>query len=121
MLTVARIVFFLFAALLILGGIDGFIAAHSAMSLMSGVLCGGMGLYAALTLTKAPKRALIVGLLGAILAGGGMAPRLHDKKTGELKIWPAVTVVAASALTAFVAAGGLASVAKPAAAGSTAG
>lgn len=107
MLTVARIVFFCFAALLILGGIAGFVEKKSIPSLASGILCGGMGLYAALTITNKPTTALVVALIGAILAGGGMAPRLKNKETGEVKVWPGLVVVAASALTALVAAGAL--------------
>ena len=108
MLIAARIVLFLFSALLILGGIDGFVKAHSAMSLMAGILCGGLGLYGAIVLPAQPKLGLILGIVGAVIAIGGMAPRLKNKKTGELVVWPAMTVVAFSALTAVVAAAALA-------------
>jgi len=106
-LTLARIVFFAFAALLILGGIAGFVEKRSIPSLASGIVCGGLGLYAAFVLPTQPKLALILGLVASVLAGGGMMPRLKDKETGAIKVWPAGTVVAVSALTAVVAAAGL--------------
>ena len=107
MLTAARIVFFVFAALLICGGIAGFVQAHSVMSLLAGILCGSMGLYAAMVLPARPRFGLALGLAGALLAAGGMVPRLRNKKTGEFVVWPAGTVTAFSAVAALVAAAGL--------------
>jgi uncharacterized membrane protein (UPF0136 family) len=107
-LTVARVVFVLFAALLILGGIAGFVEKRSVMSLASGILCGGMATYAVVVMSTRPTFALVLGLAAAILAGGGMAPRLKDKATGEIKMWPAGAVVAMSLVTVAVAAAGLA-------------
>ena len=108
MLNFARIVFFLFSALLIVGGIAGFVEKRSIPSLLSGLVCGGAGLYAALILPARPSLALGIGLTAALLAGGGILPRLRNKETGEIKMWPAGTVVAVSVLTAIVAGVGLA-------------
>ena len=106
--TVARIIFVLFAALLILGGIAGFVEKRSVPSLAAGIVCGGLGLYAVIIIGQKPQLAFILALVGAILAIGGMMPRLKDKTTGEIKMWPAGAVVAAGIVTALVAGAGLA-------------
>jgi uncharacterized membrane protein (UPF0136 family) len=102
-----RVIFFLFAALLILGGIAGYAEKKSVISLIAGVVCGGLGLYAALNLATRPTLALVIGLVAAILSLGGMAPRLKSKTTGQIVIWPAAIVVAMSAIAALTAGAGL--------------
>lgn len=108
MLTVAQIVFYLFAALLILGGIAGYVEAKSVISLIAGLVCGGLGLWAAILLHSKPQLALVIGLVGAILAAGGMAPRVKDKVTGAIHVWPAAIVLGTSVVTAVVAVAALA-------------
>lgn len=107
MITVARIVFFVFAVILICGGIAGYLQARSIISLAAGVFCGGLALYAALILSTRQSLGLVLGLAAALLAVGGMGPRMKNKKTGEFVVWPSGVVVAVSALTAVVAAAGL--------------
>jgi uncharacterized membrane protein (UPF0136 family) len=102
-LKVAQIVFFAFAALLILGGIAGYLEKKSAMSLVAGVLCGGLALAGALQLASNPKLGLGLAIAGSILAAGGMGNRLKDKETGAFKVWPAGTVFIASLATLAVA------------------
>jgi uncharacterized membrane protein (UPF0136 family) len=107
-LNIARIVFFVFAALLIVGGIAGFVEKRSVPSLLAGVVCGGLGLYAGMIVLTRPSLALALALAGSILALGGMMPRLKNKETGQINAWPAGAVVAMSAVTALVAVAGLA-------------
>ena len=98
----------MFAALLILGGIAGFVEKKSVMSLGGGVLCGGLALYGVVIMGQKPQLGFIFALIGAVLAIGSMAPRLKDKATGEIKMWPSGAVVAAGVVAAIVAAAGLA-------------
>lgn len=109
MLPVARIVFFLFAVLMIAGGIAGYAHVNeegkrSLISLIAGVVCGGLALAGAFTLNSNPRIALILGLVGALLGLGGMLPRVMKSP----KLWPGITVVVASAITAVVAGAALA-------------
>jgi uncharacterized membrane protein (UPF0136 family) len=102
-LQVARIILFLFAVLMIAGGFAGYEEKKSIISLIAGVVCGGLALAGGILLTTNPKIALALGLAGAILGLGGMLPRvLKSEKPIEQRIWPGITVVVASALTAIV-------------------
>ena len=95
MLNIARIVFFAFAALLIIGGIMGYVEKKSVISLVAGIACGGMSLAAGyLALTK-PTLALGLGIAASLLVGGSMLPRVLKSP----KIFPGIVTVAASVLT----------------------
>jgi uncharacterized membrane protein (UPF0136 family) len=104
-LNIARIVLFVFAAVLIVGGIAGYVKTQSVPSLAAGIVCGGLGLAAGILLPTKPQLALILGIVGAVLAAGGMIPRL---KKAENKLWPSGTVVAASVVTLVVSIAALA-------------
>ena len=99
---VARIVLFAFAVLMIAGGIAGYAEKNSIISLVAGVLCGALALAGGVLMAGNPKVGLALGLVGAVLGLGGMLPRVL--KAENPKIWPGVTVVVASALTAVVSA-----------------
>jgi Transmembrane proteins 14C. len=105
MFNVARIVFFLFAALLLTGGIAGFMEKQSVPSLAAGVVCGGLSLAGALMLPTRPTLALSLGIAAAVLAAGGMIPRMIK---AENKVWPSGTVVVASVVTLIVGGAALA-------------
>ena len=82
MLNVARIVFFAFAALLIVGGIMGYVEKKSVMSLGAGIVCGGMSVAAGVLIMTNPKLALGLGIAAAVVR----------------KIFPGITVVVASVI-----------------------
>ena len=102
MLNVARIVFFAYSALLIVGGIAGFVEAKSVISLIAGVVCGLIALAGGVYLGTNPTVGLVLGILAAFLSAGGMAPRYAKSK----KLWPAGIVLAASVLTLVVGVAG---------------
>jgi uncharacterized membrane protein (UPF0136 family) len=114
-LNVARIVFFAYAVLMIVGGIAGYVEAKSVISLIAGVVCGLIALAGGIYLTSNPTVGLVLGIVAALLAGGGMGPRYM--KSQEKKLWPGGIVLVASALTLVV---GLAAFAAPKGTGTTA-
>jgi uncharacterized membrane protein (UPF0136 family) len=98
-LNVARLVFFAFSVLLIIGGIAGFIGeARSVISLIAGVVCGLLALAGGIYITRNPTVGLVLGILAAVLAGGGMGPRFAKSRS----VWPAGVVLAASVVTLVV-------------------
>lgn len=104
MLQVARIVLFSFAVLMIAGGYAGYEEKKSLISLIAGVVCGGLALAGGIMIGTNPKVGLILGLAGAILGLGGMLPRvLKSEKPMSERLWPGITIVVASAVTAVVA------------------
>jgi uncharacterized membrane protein (UPF0136 family) len=106
-LNVARIVFFVYAVLMITGGIAGYIEAKSVISLIAGVVCGLLALAGGIYITKNPTVGLVLGIVAAVLAGGGMGPRYMKSETK--KLWPGGIVLIASALTFVVGAVAIAS------------
>ena len=102
MLNAARIVFFAYSVLLIVGGIAGFVEAKSVISLVAGVVCGLLALAGGIYITTNPTVGLVLGIVAALLSTGGMAPRYAKSK----KLWPAGIVLAASVLTLVVGAAG---------------
>lgn len=104
MLNIARLVFFAFAALLIVGGIMGYAEKKSVISLVAGVVCGGLSLAAGFLILTKPTTALALGIVSALLVGGSMAPRVMKNP----KIFPGIVTVAASALTLLVSIAALA-------------
>jgi uncharacterized membrane protein (UPF0136 family) len=103
-LNVARLVFFAYAVLLIVGGIAGFVEAKSVISLIAGVVCGMLALAGGIYITQNPTVGLVLGIVASILSAGGMAPRYAKSK----KVWPAGIVLAASVLTLVVGVAGIA-------------
>ncbi|MES2465388.1 MAG: TMEM14 family protein [Armatimonadota bacterium] len=108
MLNVARLVFFAYAVLMIVGGIAGYVEAKSIISLIAGVVCGLLALAGGIYITTNPTVGLVLGIVAAVLAGGGMGPRYM--KSTEKKLWPSGIVLLASALTLVV---GVAAIAAP--------
>jgi len=99
MINVARLVFFAFSALLVVGGVLGYVEAKSVISLVAGLVCGALSLAAALLLPGKPVLGLALGIAAALLAGGGMAPRFFQSP----KLWPGGVTLAFSVVTLIVA------------------
>ena len=100
MLLVAKIVFFAFAALLIIGGIAGYSEKGSVMSIIAGTVCGLLSLAAGILLM--PGRVpLACGLAigAAVLVFGSQAPRVMKAP----KLFPGITLIVTSVLTAGIA------------------
>ena len=100
MVMVAKIVFFAFAALLIIGGIVGYAEKGSVMSIVAGTVCGVLSAVGGYYLTQG-RVPLACGLaLGAaVLVLGSQAPRVMKNP----KIFPGITLVVTSIITAGVA------------------
>lgn len=114
MLNFARIVFFAYSILMIVGGIAGYIEAKSVISLIAGVVCGLIALAGGILITTNPTLGLVLGIVASVLAGGGMGPRYM--KAEQKKLWPGGIVLIASALTLVV---GVAAFAAPKGSGTT--
>jgi uncharacterized membrane protein (UPF0136 family) len=112
-LNVARLVFFAYSVLMIVGGIAGYVEAKSIISLIAGVVCGLLALAGGIYITSNPTVGLVLGIVAAVLAGGGMGPRYM--KAEQKKVWPGGIVLIASALTLVV---GVAAFAAPKGTGS---
>lgn len=106
MLNIARLVFFAFAALMVVGGVSGYVEKQSIPSLAAGIVCGGLSLAAGILLATRPQLALFLGIAASLLAIGGMAGRIRK---AENKVWPSGTVIAAGVLTLLVSVASLAS------------
>ena len=113
MLQVAKIVLFAFAVLMIAGGIAGYAEKGSVISLLAGVVCGALAATGGVLMAGNPKLGLALGLAGAILGLGGMLPRvMKSEKPISDRLWPGITVVVASALTALVSAAAFTAIKK---------
>lgn len=108
MLIVARIVCFVFAALLIVGGILGYVEKRSVISLVAGLVCGALSLAAGVQMLAQPRLALVLAIAAAVLTGGGMAPRYAKSRA----LFPAGITLAASLLTLGVSVAALLGLAK---------
>lgn len=99
MLLTARIVFFAFAALLIVGGYVGYAEKGSIISLIAGLVCGLLSLGAGLAAPARLPLACALAIASAVLVLGSQAPRVLKNP----KIFPGITLVAASLVTLGVA------------------
>ena len=99
MLNTARIVFLLFAALLIVGGVLGYVQKNSLPSLLGGGVGGILALAAALLVGSRPTIGAILGLATALLIGVRFAVTFAK----EPKVWPAGATLAASLVALVVA------------------
>lgn len=89
-----QIAYYLYATLLIVGGILGYVEKKSVISLVAGVVCGALSLAAATLYAKNPTLALSLGGLAALLVfGSRIGPLLK-----EFSLWPGGILVAASAI-----------------------
>lgn len=98
MISATRWVYLAYAALLIVGGIMGYVEKKSIISLVAGVVCGGLTLVATLMLASRPRPALVMGIVAALLVGGSMGKRYAEGR----KLFPAGVTVAASVVSLLV-------------------
>jgi len=97
-ISATRWVYFAYAALLIVGGIAGYVEKKSVISLVAGVACGGLTLAAALLLASRPRPALVMGIVAALLVGGSMGARFAKNP----KLFPGGVTLAASVVSLLV-------------------
>jgi uncharacterized membrane protein (UPF0136 family) len=84
MIDVAKIYYFIFGALSILGGLMGFLKKSSWISLIAGGLCGVLLIIAGLMLREKPTPGLVLGLVISLaLAGQFGMTLMHAKKHGH--------------------------------------
>ncbi len=98
MISTTRWVYFAYAALLIVGGIAGYVEKKSVISLVAGVVCGGLTLAAAGLLATRPRPALVMGIVAALLVGGSMGARFAKNP----KLFPGGVTLAASVVSLLV-------------------
>lgn len=83
MIDVAKIYYFIFGAISILGGLMGFLKKSSLISLVAGGLCGVLLIIAGLLLREKPSAGLVLGLVISIaLAGQFTMVLMKAKKSG---------------------------------------
>ena len=88
-----RYYLFAYAALMIVGGVEGGMKG-SAISAIAGIVCGLLAGVGAFMMANNSKTGLIIALVGAILALGGMLPRFLKSQA----MWPAGIVSIASGI-----------------------
>jgi len=88
-----RYYLFAYAALMIIGGVEGGVKG-SVISAVAGIVCGLLAGVGAYLMAGNAKTGLIVALVGAILALGGMLPRFLKSHA----VWPAGVVSVASGI-----------------------
>jgi len=75
-----KVYYIAFGILTLVGGIMGYVKAHSAPSLIGGILCGVLLFVAAFLMTASLNGSLIVGLLVSISLAGKFVPdSLHKR------------------------------------------
>ena len=94
---VVRWEFVAYALLMLVGGAMG--ASKSPVSLIAGVVCGGLAVAGAVMIPGNPKVGVGLGLAGAALGVIGMLPRYLKGHA----IWPAGVVLLASLITLILA------------------
>jgi uncharacterized membrane protein (UPF0136 family) len=92
----AQIVYFVYAAELIIGGILG--ASKSIISLIAGVVCGLLALAAGVLVPKSTNVGLLLALLAALAVGGSMLPRFLKAP----KVFPSGVTLALSLIVLVV-------------------
>ncbi len=96
---ILRIVLGAYTLLMIGGGAAGFAKTKSVPSLAAGLVCGGLAAAGAAIIGNKPVPGVVLGLVGALLAIGGMLPRFLKSQA----VWPAGVVTAASILVFLLA------------------
>jgi uncharacterized membrane protein (UPF0136 family) len=108
---VAATIIALYGVLSIVGGIVGYVNANSRASLIAGGLLGAILVLSAIGMNYAPRTALVVGIVTALLIGGRFgsklatnASKLREFVTSPSGRWPvamtsgAIIVIAVSAI-----------------------
>ena len=83
MLQSLEIFYFVFGAITLVGGVMGYVKAHSKPSLIAGGLCGVLLIVAGLLLATQPSRhwGLVLGLIVSASLAGKFLPHFLTKKT----------------------------------------
>lgn len=81
MIDVAKVYYFIFGALTIVGGLIGFIKKHSYPSLIAGGLCGVLLLIAGVLLKNKPTPGLVLGIVISLALAGQFVPKFMAKHT----------------------------------------
>ena len=75
-----KVYYIVFGLLTLVGGIMGYVKAHSAPSLIAGVICGLLLFLAAFLMTASLNGSLVLGLLVSISLAGKFVPdSLHKR------------------------------------------
>lgn len=90
---ITRYYLFAYAALMIVGGVEGGMKG-SVISAVAGIVCGLLAGVGAFLMAGNAKTGLIVALVGTLLALGGMLPRFLKSHS----VWPAGAVSIASGI-----------------------
>ena len=88
------ILYYVYAALLLVGGALGFVLAGSKVSLLSSAIVAALMVVAARLLGPSPKAGLVLGVVCALAVGGFFVSRF----AATHKPMPAIPVVALSAV-----------------------
>lgn len=105
----ARLVYFVYGAWLIVGGVLGWNEKHSLISLIAGGVTGALALAAAVLLVRNPTGGLALGLATALLVGGSFLPRFLKSPhfyPGGLTLLLSVVALAVSVAALLAARGG---------------
>lgn len=82
MLQSVEIFYFVFGAITVVGGVMGYVKAHSKASLIAGGICGVLLIVAGLLLATQPNRngGLVLGLIVSAALAGKFLPHFLTKK-----------------------------------------
>jgi uncharacterized membrane protein (UPF0136 family) len=94
MLSTVKLVLFVYAAFMAVGGFLGFQEKGSVMSLVGGLICAVLAAIAAVMLPGKAKIGLSLGILATLLAVGRPLSTLSK----GLKIWPGGAILGSSIL-----------------------
>jgi len=97
MIEFTRIYYLVFGGLTIVGGVIGYVSKRSVISLVAGVICGALLLYAASLLHTPRPEPLILALVVSVVLAGRFIPNYIEKKAlipgGLMAVLSAVGIV----------------------------
>lgn len=80
MIQLTKFYYFLFGAMTIVGGVMGYVKAHSMKSLVAGAISGLLLIFAGVLVSTKVQPALILGLLISLALGYRFIPAFMEKK-----------------------------------------
>ena len=80
MIAFAKFYYLIFGLLTFVGGIIGYVKAHSWISLIAGSICGALLLLAAFLLPGKPQPAFILALFVSVALAGQFVPKFIESK-----------------------------------------